>query len=133
MNRIDVLFLLLAAVSLVTGVSLGVYMAASHDFQLMPIHAHINLVGWASLALFGLVYRAYPELSHRRLALWHLLLAAPAAVLLPVGIALALFSGFPWLAMASALLWLAGCVVFLVQLVSLAFGHRVSAAAVAAE
>lgn len=123
MNRIDIMFLLLAALSLVTGVSMGVYMAASHDFQLMPVHAHINLVGWASLALFGLIYRAFPELGRNRLARLHLLLAGPAAILLPAGIALALLAGFPWLAMVSALLWLAGCLVFLVQVIGLAMGR----------
>ena len=133
MNRIDIHFLLLAAVSLVIGVSIGVYMAASHDFQLMPIHAHLNLVGWASLALFVLVYRAYPVLAQRRLAAIHLGLAAPAAVLLPIGIALALFTGFPWLAMISALLWLAGCVLFLIQLAGLALAGRSLAAPLPAE
>lgn len=120
MNRIDIMFLLLAAISLVAGVAMGVYMAASHDFQLMPVHAHINLVGWASLALFGLVYRAFPELGGNRLARLHLLLAGPAAILLPAGIALALYIDFPWLAMVSALLWLAGCLLFLVQVIGLA-------------
>ena len=122
MTRIDIMFLLLAAISLVTGVSMGVYMAASHDFQLMPVHAHVNLVGWASLALFGLVYRVFPELGRSRLARIHLLFAGPAAVLLPAGITLVVFTGFPWLAMVSALLWLAGCLVFLAQVIGLAFG-----------
>lgn len=133
MTRIDLMFLLLAAISLVIGVSMGVYMAASHDFQLMPVHAHVNLVGWASLALFGLVYRTFPELGRSRLARLHLLFAGPAAVLLPAGIALVLFTGFPWLAMISALLWLAGCVVFLIQVIGLAIGRSSLADAAPAE
>ena len=43
----------------------------------VPVHAHANLVGWASLALFGLTYRAYPALKDGRLARIHELLPEP--------------------------------------------------------
>jgi len=26
----------------------------------MPTHAHMNLLGWVSMALFGLIYQAFP-------------------------------------------------------------------------
>ena len=68
MRRIDIYFLLLAAMSLVAGVVLGIWMGITHDFRFMPVHAHLNLLGWASQALFGLVYRAYPSLARARLA-----------------------------------------------------------------
>ena len=119
MNRFDLQFLVLAALSLIVGVGLGIFMAASHDHHLMPVHAHINLVGWASLALFGLVYRAYPELGRRRLARLHLLLAASAAVLLPPGIAMAVLYQSEPLAITASFLWLGACIVFLIQLLSL--------------
>lgn len=45
MKRIDLSFLLLASLMLVIGVTLGVVMGATHDFQLAPVHAHVNLVG----------------------------------------------------------------------------------------
>ena len=63
MKRVDVYFLLLATVLLLCGATLGIVMGAREDFQLVPVHAHLNLAGWASLALFGLTYRAYPELA----------------------------------------------------------------------
>ena len=119
MNRFDLQFLVLAAVSLVAGVSMGIFMAASHDFQLRPVHAHLNLVGWASLALFGLVYRAYPTLAANRLAKLHLMLSAPAAILLPAGIAMAVLVQSEALAIVASLMWLGGCVAFLLQLLSL--------------
>src|SRR5699024_4034724 len=34
-------------------------------------HAHVNLVGWASTAIIGLVYRAYPKAGTNTLAVWH--------------------------------------------------------------
>ena len=83
MKRVDVYFLLLATVLLLAGGGLGIKMGASEDFTLAPVHAHINLAGWASLALFGLTYRAYPQLAERRVALFHFILSGSAAVDLP--------------------------------------------------
>ncbi|HWH22686.1 MAG TPA: hypothetical protein VNT25_05265 [Allosphingosinicella sp.] len=119
MNRIDLQFLMLAAILLIAGVALGIFMGISGNFQLSPVHAHINLVGWTSLGLFGLTYRAYPELAERKLARVHLLLCAPAAVLLPPGIAISALYQSPGLAIIASLLWLGGCAVFLVQLLGL--------------
>ena len=53
-------FLRLAVLYLIAGVSLGLFMAASHDHSMFPVHAHLNLLGWVSLSLFGLFYRACP-------------------------------------------------------------------------
>lgn len=133
MQRIDVMFIVLAAFMLVCGVSMGVYMGVVHDFSLAPIHAHTNLVGWASLALFGIVYRIFPELKERRPAAIHLGLAAPAALAFPFGIYLAIFAEWPFLSIAAALAWLAGCLIFLAQLVGLAFAGGADPVAVPAE
>ena len=89
MKRVDVYFLLLATVLLICGATLGIVMGAREDFQLAPVHAHLNLAGWASLALFGLTYRAYPELAATRLARYHFIVSATASVMLPIGIGLA--------------------------------------------
>jgi hypothetical protein len=131
-QRIDVHFLLLAVVMMIVGVSMGIYMGATKEFQYSPIHAHINLVGWASLALFGLTYRAYPELAARKLAHWHLILSGTSAVLFPIGIGLALMRNSEVLVIAMAFVWLAGAVVFLIQILSL-LGSREAARPVPAE
>ena len=122
MKRIDLNFLLLATVMLIVGVVLGIVMGARGDFQLAPVHAHINLVGWASLALFGLTYRAYPQLAAYKLARFHFIVSATAAVLFPAGIALAVLRQQPGLAIFAALLWLAGTLLFLVQLLRMRSG-----------
>ena len=119
MKRYDLYFLLLGTLSLLVGVGLGIFMGASGNFQLTPVHAHINLVGWASLALFGLAYRAYPELGASRLAPFHLLLAAGGAILLPAGIYLAVLHDISGLAIAASFLWLGAVILFLIQLLSL--------------
>jgi cbb3-type cytochrome oxidase subunit 1 len=122
MKRVDVYFLLLATLLLLAGAALGISMGASEDFQLTPVHAHLNLVGWASLAVFGLVYRAYPKLAERRLALFHFIFSATSAVLLPIGIGLAVLRSQSGLAIAASLLWVVGVLLFLLQLFTLLRG-----------
>ena len=50
MARIDTAFLLVASACLIIGVCLGIYMGVNEDLQLVAVHTHISLVGWASLA-----------------------------------------------------------------------------------
>ena len=40
-------------------------------FTLAPVHAHILLLGWVSLAMAGVVYHLYPAASETRLAKAH--------------------------------------------------------------
>ncbi len=133
MARLDIKFLLLAAVALSIGVGMGIYMGIAHDFSLAPVHAHMNLVGWASLALFGVTYKLYPELQERWPAKLHFTLAAPAAILFPVGIYMSINHDQPLLAIAASLVWAVGVLLFLGQLGALAFGGGREPAPVPAE
>ena len=54
-------FLRLGVLALICGVGLGMWMGANEDFTLKPVHAHINLIGFASMMLYGLFYRAFPD------------------------------------------------------------------------
>jgi cbb3-type cytochrome oxidase subunit 1 len=121
MPRIDVAFLLLAAACLIAGTVLGISMGIAHDFQLAPVHAHFNLVGWASLALFGVIYRAFPELAASRLAKVHFWLAAPSAPIFPIGVYFAAIHNSPILAIVMSVIWLTGVLVFFVSVARLAF------------
>lgn len=53
-------FLRIAVLYLLVGVTLGIVMAASHDHRMAAVHAHVNLLGWVTMALFSLFYRAVP-------------------------------------------------------------------------
>jgi hypothetical protein len=127
-KNVDLKFLLLAALMLTAGVGLGIRMGIVHDFSLAPVHAHINLVGWASLALFGIVYRLYPQMAASRLAGLHFILAAPAAVMFPIGIALSILAERPLVAIVASLLWFAGVLLFLANLTRQAFRAASTAA-----
>lgn len=124
MQRISVWFLVAAATCMVVGVSMGIAMGILHDFHLAPVHAHLNLLGWASLGLMGLTYRAWPELAAARgLALTQFVLSTGAAVLFPIGIYLSIEHHQPMLAIGMAMVWLAGAVLFLARMVRLAVGR----------
>ena len=64
-------FVKIALAYLVLGASLGIYMGISQDFVLMPVHAHILLAGWLTLAMAGVLYRLYPAAAGTRLAQAH--------------------------------------------------------------
>ena len=64
-------FLKIAVVYLVIGAVLGFTMGITQKFVLVPVHAHVLLLGWASLALAGLVYHFYPAAASTRLARFH--------------------------------------------------------------
>lgn len=64
-------FLRIAVIYFLIGVTLGIVMAASHDFTFRAVHVHVNLLGWVSLALFGLWYRSAPAAAESTLAKLH--------------------------------------------------------------
>jgi hypothetical protein len=53
-----------AAVSALTGMSLGIWMGMHEDFTLAPVHAHINLLGWVTLSLYGLYHRGVERVGN---------------------------------------------------------------------
>ncbi len=86
-------FLRLAVLYLIAGVGLGLYMAASNNHAMFPVHAHLNLLGWVTLALFGLFYRLVPAAAGTTLAKLQFWLYVPAHFLQMVLLAM-FFAGF---------------------------------------
>lgn len=64
-------WLKLAVIYLLVGVSIGIAMGATGNFVLRPVHVHIGLLGWVSLALAGLIYSIHPAAARSRLATVH--------------------------------------------------------------
>jgi len=58
----------LAALYFAIGVVLGVAMGASGDHSLFAVHAHVNLLGWVSMALFGVIGALHPSMTEGRAA-----------------------------------------------------------------
>ena len=53
------------------GIAMGIAMAAQKDFTNKGVHVHINLVGWVSMALMGVIYHVFPAMARSPLAKVH--------------------------------------------------------------
>ena len=81
-------FLSVAVLQALVGMGLGIVMGISGDYTLAPAHAHNNLLGWVSMAIFGLYYLFVPEVASKRPAMLHFWLALLANITFPLGIGL---------------------------------------------
>ncbi|HSV02276.1 MAG TPA: hypothetical protein VLI41_03640 [Phenylobacterium sp.] len=57
MKRLPLAFFTAGATCVLVGMVWGAVMGSTEDFTLAPAHAHLNLVGWATLALMGGFYQ----------------------------------------------------------------------------
>ena len=107
-----------AAFYLVAGVTMGIVMGITHEFVLAPVHAHINLLGWATLAIIGVIYHAYPTAGETRLATVHFWIHNTALPVFMVGLGFALtgHEAFLPVAIGGALGVAIGIVVFAVNI-----------------
>jgi cbb3-type cytochrome oxidase subunit 1 len=64
-------FIRIAVLYLVFGVIFGQVMGITQRFAYADVHAHINLLGWATLALSGVIYTIFPSAGKHRLATVH--------------------------------------------------------------
>lgn len=64
MPRISRFYFGMAILFLMTGIALGLKMAITQDHSAAPVHAHINLLGWVTSALFGGYYALNPQKAH---------------------------------------------------------------------
>lgn len=55
--RISDFCFIVAALAALTGMVLGIVMGIRQDFTLAPAHAHLNLLGWVTMAIYGLYHR----------------------------------------------------------------------------
>lgn len=83
MPRVSAAFYALGALLLLGGTSLGMWMGSHQDFTLAPLHAHINLLGWVTLALYGSFYALTKDTYSSRLA-WINFVLSGAGILLMI-------------------------------------------------
>jgi hypothetical protein len=86
-------FIHTAVLFFVAGVALGLYMGANKDFRFTHVHVHINLLGWVSLGLAGLLYRVHPELQQGWLGHAHYWLHTVGLVIFMGGFAWGILRG----------------------------------------
>ncbi|MBI3710964.1 MAG: hypothetical protein HY246_25245 [Proteobacteria bacterium] len=77
-----------AVLFVIVGMAWGIVMAVSQDHAAMPAHAHLNLLGWVSLFLFGIYYHLHPAIDRGRLAAIQAWVWIVGTAILTVGVGL---------------------------------------------
>jgi hypothetical protein len=119
MPRVSAAFFAVATVLLLCGMALGQYMGAKEDFTLAPVHAHINLLGWVTMALYGTFYALTRGTMSDTLAWLNFVLSTIGVFAMVPLLALLLLSGNaaywgPFVGMAGGVAML-GLVVFMIS------------------
>lgn len=111
-------YLILGGLFGLSGMILGMAMGATENFTLAPVHAHINLLGFVALSLYGIVYGIDPEMGRTKLARIQFWCAAVGVLLLaiPLGFLLLGNKGAIPVLMIGELLTVTTLVLFLVNL-----------------
>ena len=77
-----------AVLFVIVGMLWGLQMAIAEDHSAFPAHAHLNLLGWVSLFLFGVYYHLHPSLERSRLALAQVWIWIAGTVVMSIGVGL---------------------------------------------
>jgi cbb3-type cytochrome oxidase subunit 1 len=64
------------------GMMWGMHMGSSEDFTMMPAHAHLNLLGWVTMALYGTFYALTAGTTSPKLAWTNFWVSAAGVVLM---------------------------------------------------
>lgn len=120
MPRVSAAFFALGGLLLLGGMILGEYMGANENFTLAPLHAHINLLGWVTLSLYGIFYALTRETYSPGLAWTNFVLSGAGVVIMIPLLALTLTApngaqSYGPLAGAAGGVALLGLLVFLVS------------------
>ncbi|MDG4720779.1 MULTISPECIES: hypothetical protein [Thalassospira] len=95
------------------GMLWGLHMAISGDHSNLAAHAHLNLLGWVSLALYGTYYQL-AGITRLTLARLQVLFAIPGSVIMGIGIAIAHQTGAEEMAKIGSLLVIISALLFAV-------------------
>lgn len=67
MPRISEYYFRTAILFLIVGIAIGIHMSISQNHNVIGAHAHINLLGWVTSAVFGGYYALNPAKASGRL------------------------------------------------------------------
>lgn len=123
--RAHVVFIGLGLVFLVVGMAFGIWMGITKNFQYADAHAHWNLVGFVTSALYGLIHRAYPKLAESRLTWPQCFVHVAGILIFAPGIILVVATGQEIAAIIGALLILTAALMFM--FIYYTHDHRIAA------
>ena len=126
MKNVDRWFILIGLLYGTFGFAFGIWMGITRAFNYAHLHAHINLVGFTVMILFGLLYRAFPALAESKLAALHFIVFNTGAIIFLADIPIADSGKTIALAAGGSLLVLAGMLILLANYLVNAFGASAS-------
>ncbi|MEX0628355.1 MAG: hypothetical protein WD230_06960 [Cucumibacter sp.] len=112
MKNIAYWFIGLATLFALAGIAFGIWMSQSQDYTLAPAHAHNNLIGWVTPALYGLYYKAVPAAGKGTLAVVHFWVALLGAIAFGPGIGMAIQGQGELLVITGSLLTIGAMAIF---------------------
>lgn len=117
-NSISLLFFRTAAVLLIVGMIFGIYMSASGNHAAAAAHAHLNLIGFVVMCVYGIFFALNPGRSTGRLPkiLWALNTIAAVVMFPSLVLLLNGHPSFEPLVAAASFLALLGAILFAVLL-----------------
>lgn len=83
-------FVLVGALAVTIGMGWGLHMAATHDHTFSGAHAHLNLVGFVTMTIYGFYYHMVPAAAAKGLAKIHFVVALVGVAIMIPGIAMAI-------------------------------------------
>ena len=118
MSRLSLAFFTTAALCALAGMTWGIMMATSGDFTMAPAHAHLNLLGWATLGLMGAFYGVAGERAPKTLGWLNFGLSTLGVVIMVPSLAM-LLAGHPNVVIKIAPMFaLAGMIAFLLSILA---------------
>jgi hypothetical protein len=121
MPRVSAAFFTMGVLCVLTGMMLGMHMAQTENFAVAPAHAHLNLLGWVTMGLYGTFYALTAATYSPRLAWANFIISALGVLVMIPSLAMYLSHGNdpkygPFIAVGSVLTVL-GMLVFGVSVV----------------
>jgi cbb3-type cytochrome oxidase subunit 1 len=93
MRNIDSKLILVGFFYFLLALIQGQVMAYTADYRFYPMHAHMGLIGGVLMALYGLIYRAFPAMQQDALVKTHFWLANIASPIFFAGIGISIAGG----------------------------------------
>jgi len=119
MPKVSFAFFATGALAVLVGMTMGMWMGATQQFTLSPVHAHINLIGWASMGLMGTFYALAGDRAPHRLAWVNYGLVTVGLVIMAPSLGKMLLGdpSFEKVVIASSMIVFAGALTFFVAIV----------------
>lgn len=115
MPRVSAAFFALGTLCVLAGMIWGMVMGANEDMALAPAHAHLNLLGWVTMGLYGTFYALTRQTMSEKLAWTNFIVSGLGVVVLIPFLAFYLKSANPALIpgmMVGEILTVGGLIVF---------------------